>query len=81
MLYLSDAYRPKFSAFSLKVIATNSTESAFREVYGKSLVDVGKDLEFYATSNSINIALFEAKMEKSSERPLARSLHPILKPV
>ncbi len=72
MLYLSNTYRPRFSAFLASVIATNSSEAAFRDVYGKSLVDVKKDLESYASSNSINIAVFEGKLEKPSERPLAQ---------
>lgn len=72
MLYLSNTYRPQFSIFLARVIATNSSESAFREVYGKSLVDVSKDLEAYAVSNSVNIAVFEGKLEKPSERPLAQ---------
>ncbi len=72
MLYLSNTYRSKFSTFLSTVIATNSSESAFREVYGKSLAEVSKDLESYAASNSVNIAVFEAKLEKSAERPLAQ---------
>ena len=72
MLYLSNSYRPKFSVFLTRLIATNSSESAFREVYGKSLLDVSKDLESYAGSNSINIAVFEGKPQNPAERPLAQ---------
>jgi Flp pilus assembly protein TadD len=72
MLYLSDGYRPKFSAFVKRVMATNSSEIAFREVYGKSFADVKKDLEFYFNSSSMNVAVFDAKMEKPSERPVAQ---------
>jgi Flp pilus assembly protein TadD len=72
MLYLSDGYRPKFAAFVNKLMATNSSETAFREVYGKSFADVKKDLEFYFNSGSMNVAVFDAKMEKPSERPVAQ---------
>ncbi|MEO8125959.1 MAG: tetratricopeptide repeat protein [Bryobacteraceae bacterium] len=72
MLYLSNDYRLKFSEFVTKVTA-NSSEAAFREVYGKSLVDVQKDMEDYISSNTINIAVFDAKAGKSSERPRAQA--------
>ncbi len=73
MLYLSDAYRPKFAAFLTRLSATNSSETSFREIYGKSLVDVSKDLESYAGSNAVNIAVFEGKLQTPSERPVAQA--------
>lgn len=72
MLYLSNDYRPQFSAFLNRLMATNSSVTAFRDVYGKSLVDVRKDLESYMRDGSINVAVFDAKLEKSSEVPVAQ---------
>ena len=71
MLYLSDTYRPKFSQFLAEVIAQNSSEAALGKVYRKSLADVTKDLESYLAGNRVNIAVFEGKMEKPSEQPVA----------
>jgi len=71
MLYLSNDYRPKVSAFFTKV-TTSSSEAAFREVYGKSLTEVRKDMEEYVSSNTVNVAFFDAKAQKSSERPVAQ---------
>ena len=72
MLYLSDGYRPKFSAFVTKLANGSSSEEAFREIYGKSLVEVTKDLEGYMRSGSINVAVFAGKMEQPSEHPTAQ---------
>ncbi len=72
MLYLSDQYRPKFSDFLAQIIAGKSSEIAFREVYGKTFVDVRTDLEDYINAVSLNVAVFQAKLEKPAERPVAK---------
>ena len=47
MLVLSDAYAPKFSAFLDSLTASNSAQTAFADVYGKSLAEVERDLVSY----------------------------------
>ncbi len=71
MLYLSNEYSPKFAAFLAKLVAVNSSVIAFHDVYGKSLADVEKDLRSYMRGGSVNVVIFDAKMEKTSERLVA----------
>lgn len=67
MLYLTMDYRPKFSEFLLAVANGHSTADAFQSVYGKSLAQVDKDLNFYARGDRFFGALFDVKLEKSVE--------------
>ena len=72
MLMLGDGYSKGFSRFISDLSINGSAEQAFQRVYGKSLVDVNKDLQAYYRSNSLKGVLFDAKFQKirvSEPRP------------
>ena len=66
MIMLGDKYRDKAGEFLRKVAGEEMPAAkAFQDVYGKTLFKVLKDLEDYLSANSIKIALFDYKPEKS----------------
>ena len=72
MLYFSGAYWKSFGELLKRIQPGASQESAFREVYGKSLAEVRKDLELYLRGDRFNQALADVKLEKSAESPDVR---------
>jgi tetratricopeptide (TPR) repeat protein len=64
MLMLHDAYSRQFGKFTLDVSTSGSSEGAFQRVYGKSLVEIDKDLQAYYRSTSLKGVLFDVKMQK-----------------
>jgi tetratricopeptide (TPR) repeat protein len=64
MLMLDNSYAPNFSKFLETVSGTKSSAKAFEVAYGKTLADVGKDLQSYYRSNGVRVGLFDAKFEK-----------------
>jgi Flp pilus assembly protein TadD len=69
MLYLSADYRPKWKEFLNSLLETQSAETAFRTVYGKSMAEMEKDLKAYSRSDRMNFLVLDARMEKPSEAP------------
>ncbi len=69
MLYFSADYRENFSKFVLTVANGQDTAQAFQSVFGKGLKEVRKDLDRYSRSSQFYGALFNVKLEKSSENP------------
>jgi tetratricopeptide (TPR) repeat protein len=74
MVYLSDAYRPKFPQFMTRLVSSGSAATAFAEVYGKSLPEVENELKKYLKNDRITVISVEAKLEKPAERPVTREL-------
>jgi len=77
MLNLSDGYRPKFNEFVSVLLEEGDAPGAFRKVYSKTVMDVQDDLRQYLTGNSIKVALFGVKLEKSAETPLVEMATPL----
>ena len=69
MVYLSDAYRPKFNELIARLGTGTKADEAFSSIYGKTLVDVEADLKKYLGDNRINVVSMTARLEKPSERP------------
>jgi Flp pilus assembly protein TadD len=72
MLMLGDGYSKHFSKFIIDVSNNGSAEQAFQRVYGKSLIDINKDLQAYYRSDSLKGVLFDVKLQKirvSDPRP------------
>jgi tetratricopeptide (TPR) repeat protein len=72
MLMLGDGYSKGFSRFVMDLSNNGSAEQAFQRVYGKTLIDVNKDLQAYYRSNSLKGVLFDVKLQKirvSDPRP------------
>ena len=72
MLYLSEEYRSGFKEFLTATARGADAESAFRRVYGKSLEQVQKDLRAYMRIDRLMGNLFDTKLEKLAEKPLAQ---------
>ena len=72
MLYLSEKYRSGFTEFVTATARGADAESAFRRVYGKSLEQVQKDLRAYMRIDRLMGNLFDTKLEKRAEKPLAQ---------
>lgn len=70
MLYLSDAYSPKFPEFVAAIARGSSTADAFKTIYGKSLDDVMKDLRAYMRGGKVNVMVMDVKLDKSVEKPV-----------
>lgn len=71
MLYLADQYRPGLPKFLPAIDTTKSTETAFWQVYGKTLDQVQKDLVNYMRNDRFKAFLFDTKLAKAAERPVA----------
>ncbi len=76
MLYLGDNYRTKFNIFFQNLQATNSAERAFQTAYGKSVRDVELDLRQYMRGATVSVGVFDAKLEKPFEQPVAVASSP-----
>ena len=73
MLVLSDAYRPKSAEFMRALASSTDPGEVFQKIYGKSLVQVQKELDGYMHANSYKVAMFDAQLEKATENPAVGS--------
>jgi tetratricopeptide (TPR) repeat protein len=73
MLYLHNDFRPKFGQFVETVSRTEDSVGAFQSVYGLNVEQVSKAFEGYRRASSINVAIFDGKLEKPSEAPVIES--------
>jgi hypothetical protein len=69
MLYLSPAYRTRFVDFGSAIAAGTSTSEALQKIYGKSVSDIATDVNRYARQATVNGALFDITLPKSSLQP------------
>lgn len=70
MLYLSEEYEPKFSAFLAALSNGAKAEEAFPKVYGKTVAEVERDLQAYRREDRFRVAVFETKLEKMAQEPV-----------
>src|SRR5204862_7053698 len=66
MLYFRAEYRPKFGDLLRALADGKNSISIFREVYGKSVEQVEKDLQGYLRGSTFQGALVAAKLDKQS---------------
>ena len=76
MLVLGKNYHAGFSRFVASVSAGNSAEASFASVYGKTLGQVRADLNRYFQQTTVQVSLFDIKMEKIN-LPLVADLTPL----
>lgn len=67
MLLLGPDYRPSYSKFLVSLASGKTTEEATKEVYGRPLAVVQKDLLAYSRADRLVGALFDEKLEKSAK--------------
>jgi tetratricopeptide (TPR) repeat protein len=77
MLVLGSGYHDGFSRFVASVSAGNSAEASFASVYGKSLAQVRKDLDGYFQKTTVQVSLFNVKLEKINLQPAVAELAPL----
>jgi hypothetical protein len=65
MLAMSPAYMPGFSSFLLAVANGLSTPEALQKVYGKTVLETGKDVAAYVRQTSLRAALFNVTLSPS----------------
>jgi hypothetical protein len=66
MLMLRDGYAAKFPAFLENISATGSEQTAFSQVYGKSLTEVDRDLHTYFQSPAMGTAAYRAETQRAA---------------
>jgi tetratricopeptide (TPR) repeat protein len=71
MLFLSNEYRPHFTAFVLAINSGKSMSEACQQALGRSVAEVEKDLHFYLKSNRLFGALYDVKLDKSAEEAVS----------
>jgi len=69
MLNLNEQYRERFSNLVSALSRGQAAEDAFRDIYGKPLERVEKDLRLYLKGNRFSGALFDAKLVKLADQP------------
>lgn len=77
MLVLGSGYHDGFSRFVASVSAGNSAEASFASVYGKTLTQVRKDLDGYFQKTTVQVSLFNVKLEKINLHPAVADLAPL----
>ena len=77
MLMLGDDYRSRFTALLGAIGNSQETAAAIDNVYGRSLVQVEKDLQSYVRGISFKALLFSFGLEKTAERPEIRPATPL----
>jgi hypothetical protein len=65
MLQLEDDMRPKFNRFNQMVLAGAPVPEAFEKAYGMTVDQVEGHLKGYVRSNSVRVAIFDLKFDKS----------------
>jgi tetratricopeptide (TPR) repeat protein len=76
MLALRADYRPKFAEFLLAVTTGRNTAEAFRAVYGKSVMEVERDLLTYLRGDRFQGVLLPLQIEKVTGKLEAEPLPP-----
>jgi tetratricopeptide (TPR) repeat protein len=79
MLLLGDGYRSDFPKFLAAVNSGTPTANALQNVYGKSVTDIGKDVERYVHRNTVTAALFDVKLSKAELDPEVSEISPFQK--
>ncbi len=69
MLNLHEQYRAQFSNLVSALSRGQNAEDAFRDIYGKPLERVEKDLRLYLKGDRFTGALFDAKLVKLADKP------------
>lgn len=69
MLFLSPAYMQNFNKFVLATSSGRTFAEACQSALGKSLTEVQQDLRQYLQGRKLYAAVFDIKLEKSSEEP------------
>ncbi|MDQ2899527.1 MAG: hypothetical protein M3Y07_06965 [Acidobacteriota bacterium] len=69
MLVLSPGYGPHFTSFLNSFQRGDAPAAAFQQAYGKSIEQVRDDLMQYVRGSRFFAGLFDAKLEKSAEKP------------
>jgi tetratricopeptide (TPR) repeat protein len=69
MLFASDAYMPKFPAFLKLAVSGQNSAAALRQVYGKSVDEVQRDLMAYLRDDHYRNMLAAVKLDQSAEDP------------
>jgi tetratricopeptide (TPR) repeat protein len=64
MLMLDPRYSGKFGEFLGQISTGATSEQVFEQVYGKSVLDLQKDLRAYYQARSLRGVLFDTKLEK-----------------
>jgi len=67
MVTMHEDYRDRFSEFLLAIVAGESGEDVFQEVYGKTVKDVEKELSFYVRSATLPIMVYETKWDRQKQ--------------
>ncbi|MBV9036631.1 MAG: hypothetical protein JO182_19235 [Acidobacteriaceae bacterium] len=65
MLALSPAYMPKFSQFLLTMANGTSTPEALQHVYGKTVLEISKDVALYVQQASLRAALYNLTLSQA----------------
>jgi hypothetical protein len=65
MLQLEDDMRPKFNNFNQLILAGTPAPDAFEKAYGMTVDQVENHLKAYVRGNSVRVALFNLKFDKS----------------
>ena len=71
MLCLSNQYRERFSDF-LKGVDGNTSEEAFRRVYGKTLDQVENDFKRYVVQPRLTALVYKIRLSKPAEKPIVQ---------
>jgi len=66
MLYFRTEYRGKFGEFMRTVSGGTDSAAALQQVYGRTVVQIEKDLQAYLRGSSFQGALVSAKLEKTA---------------
>jgi tetratricopeptide (TPR) repeat protein len=74
MLFFREEYRPKFSQFIRAVDTATPSAEALKQVYGRSVAQVDKDLQAYLRGTSFRGGLVPAKFEKNTDELPAEPL-------
>jgi tetratricopeptide (TPR) repeat protein len=77
MLALGKDYHAGFPRFLSAICSGNSTETSIAKVYGKTLRQVRTDLNGYFQKATIQVSVFDIKMEKVNLQPRVADLTPL----
>jgi hypothetical protein len=71
MLMLGDGYAAKFSTFLQTISASGSEQTAFAQVYGKSLIEIERDMQSYFGTPAMGTAAFHTETHRAATSPMA----------
>lgn len=69
MLMLGDGYAAKFSTFLETISTSGSEQTAFAQVYGKSPIEIERDMQSYFLAPAMGTAAFHAETHRASTGP------------